>query len=146
MSSVLPEPGGPSMSSCARGGRDHHALGHFLAPHVGVVVVVVRQRAEQLLEPRGHRIDVQVPGEEGGRFGQRRHGITSSSSTTAALAALVSGTTSPRRPTCRAAAMAIDRTPFAGRMPPSERQFTDHRILFEPIRRQLPTTRRTRPT
>jgi hypothetical protein len=33
----------------------------------------MRQRVEQFLQPRGSRVDVQVPGEEVGGFGQEGH-------------------------------------------------------------------------
>ena len=52
------------------GGGDHErAFGQLLTAHVGVIVVVARERVEQFLQAGRHRIDVEVPGKERGGLG-----------------------------------------------------------------------------
>ena len=45
----------------------------------------------------------------------------------------------PRSPFCRAADMAIDKDPFCGSRAPFQRQFANHRIVFEAIGGELST-------
>ncbi len=63
----------------AGGGDDQGTLGHLLATQVGIVIVMARQLAEELLEPRRYRIDLDRAAQERHRLGQRGNGITSMS-------------------------------------------------------------------
>ena len=56
------------------GGDDQCPLGHLLTAHVGIVLCVLGEAAEEFIQAGWDRVHLDMPRKESDRFGQRRDG------------------------------------------------------------------------
>ena len=82
----------------AGGGDGQRPLGHLLAADVGEIDFVGREGAEQFVEPRGLRLDLDFAGEKATAWARLATGMISMPSTTAASAALLLRDQQPAKP------------------------------------------------
>ena len=137
MYSLLPEPGGPHQEVVGTGRGDHQRpLGRFLPAHIGVVIVVVRKGLNSSCNREGVGSISRCPAKKAAASASDATGITSKFSTTAASAALESGTTN-HGALFVCGGNGHRQRPFGRSRAAFERQFTDDRVMFEAIGRQL---------
>ena len=118
MYTLLPGAGRPEHEQelYCRGGDDRTA-GQFLTAHIGVVVIVSRERVEQLSQSGRRGIDVEVPGKKRNCLSQRGDGNHLQLLHDGGFRRIRAGHDDPAQyPLYRAADMAMDKAPLAGRV------------------------------